>query len=67
MRSIVVPEMTSPTTASCVWRMGLTAVTSTCSVAPTVNVTSMRAFCPDSSLIGFVSKGRKFCAWAFTT
>jgi hypothetical protein len=53
---IVVPEMTSPTTASWVWRMGATPVTSTLSATPpTCIVMSMRAFWPDSSRMRLVS------------
>ena len=51
----VVPEMTSPTTAFSVWRMGLTPTTSTTSLtAPTSSFRLILAVWPASRVNGFV-------------
>ena len=52
---MVVSETTWPTTASWVWRMGATPVTSMISVTPSCRVMSTRAIWADSSLMGLVS------------
>ena len=49
MFRMVVSERTSPTTASWVWRIGVTPVTSIVCANPIRIVRSTRAFCPDSS------------------
>ena len=52
---MVVSETTSPTTASWVWRMGATPVTSMFSATPSCMVMLTRAIWPVSSLMGLVS------------